>query len=50
LFFFVSDRGPQVDVGGGKFVHLRVYRDLQKHITLAGIQTGKTAGDVLSYF
>ena len=43
----------QVDVGGGKYVHLRVYQPLP-HTglppELSGIQLNKTADDEITYF
>ncbi len=43
----------QVDVGGGKYVHLRVYQPLPhtgKPAELAGIEEDKTADDEIKYF
>jgi cystatin-A/B len=43
----------QVDVGGGKFVHLRVYQPLPhtgKPAELSDMQLNKTADDEITYF
>ncbi|XP_060092828.1 cystatin-A-like [Heteronotia binoei] len=43
----------KIDVGQGKYVHLRVFEALPCNngdISLAGYQTGKTASDPLNYF
>ena len=43
----------KVDVGGGKFVHLRVYEPLSfigEPPKLIGIQLNKTAADEITYF
>ena len=41
---------PQVNVGGGKYVHLRVYQDLQQNVQLAGYQLDKEKDSPLTYF
>ena len=43
----------QVDVGGGKYVHLRVYQPLPHTgypAELSGMQVNKTADDEITYF
>ncbi len=40
----------QVDIGSGKYVHLRVYLDLSDNVSLAGISEGKTKDDPIDYF
>jgi len=43
-FFF------KIDVGNGEFVFARVFRDLQKNLSVHSVQTGKTASDDLHHF
>jgi len=40
----------KIDVGGGHYVHARVYRDLSRNLSVHSVQTGKSAGDPLEYF
>ena len=40
----------KVNVGGGKYVHLRVYQDLQQNVQLAGYQLDKEKDSSLTYF
>jgi len=43
-FFF------KIDVGNGEQIHARVFRDLHKNLSVAGVQTGKTSSDPLVHF
>jgi len=38
-----------INVGGGQYIHVRVYRDLSGNFHLEGVQTGLTADDPLEY-
>lgn len=42
----------KVNVGGGHFIHIRVFRGLppQQHLELNNAQAGHTADDELAYF
>jgi len=40
----------KIDVGGGQYVHARIYKDLQQSITLNSVQTGKSRDDPIQYF
>ena len=40
----------QVNVGGGKYVHLRVYQDLQQNVQLDGFQLDKDTDSPITYF
>jgi cystatin-A/B len=40
----------KIDVGDGKQVHARVYKDLSQNLSVHSVQTGKTASDPLQYF
>jgi len=40
----------KINVGNGEYVHARVYKDLQGHISLNNAQGGKSSGDALEYF
>lgn len=40
----------QVDIGSGKYVHLRVHLDLSDNVSLAGISEVKTKDDPIDYF
>jgi len=40
----------KIDVGGGQYIHARIYKDLQQNLTLNSVQTGKSLGDPIQYF
>jgi len=40
----------KIDVGGGHFIHARVFKDLSQHYSVHSVQTNKTASDHLDYF
>ena len=43
--FFVK-----IHTGDGAYVHARIYRDLQGHVSVHSIQTGKSKDDALVHF
>jgi cystatin-A/B len=43
--YFVKLASPD-----GSFIHVRIFRDLQRNVSVHSIQTGKTETDELAYF
>lgn len=40
----------KIDVGGGSFVHARIYKDLHHAVSVHSVKTGKSASDPIEYF
>jgi len=40
----------KINVGNGEYVHARVYKDLQGHVSLNNAQGGKSSADDLEHF
>ncbi|XP_045613450.1 cystatin-B isoform X1 [Procambarus clarkii] len=40
----------KIDIGDGEVIHLRVYEDLQRRVTLHSVQVEKSLHDDISYF
>uniref|UniRef100_E0CZ96 Cystatin A1 n=1 Tax=Mus musculus TaxID=10090 RepID=E0CZ96_MOUSE len=48
----VQEIADRMDVGGGCFTHIKVFKDLsgKNNLELTGYQTNKTEDDELTYF
>lgn len=40
----------KIAVAEGEYIHARIYRDLQRNVSVHSVQTGKTEADELTYF
>jgi len=40
----------KINVGNGQSVHVRIYQDLSKHVSVHSVKTGLQEGDELVYF
>jgi hypothetical protein len=40
----------KIAVADGEFIHARIYRDLQRNVSVHSVQSGKSETDEIEYF